>query len=35
MCKECNDFNYAKRTQRCDFSNKVALLTGGRIKIGY
>ncbi len=35
MCPACGDFNYQKRNYKCDLSNKVALVTGGRIKIGY
>jgi NAD(P)-dependent dehydrogenase (short-subunit alcohol dehydrogenase family) len=35
MCKECGDFNFAKRTETADLSGRVALLTGGRVKIGY
>jgi NAD(P)-dependent dehydrogenase (short-subunit alcohol dehydrogenase family) len=35
MCKACGDFNYAKRTETADLSGRVALLTGGRVKIGY
>jgi NAD(P)-dependent dehydrogenase (short-subunit alcohol dehydrogenase family) len=35
MCKDCGDFNYAKRTETADLSGRVALLTGGRVKIGY
>jgi len=35
MCKECGDFNYAKRFQTADLSNQVALVTGSRLKIGY
>ncbi len=35
MCKECGDFNYAKRFQRCDMSGQIALITGSRLKIGY
>src|SRR5690242_9575919 len=35
MCRECGDFNYAKRTQRAPLSGKVALITGARVKIGY
>ena len=27
--------NYAKRSQRCNLTGKIALVTGGRIKIGY
>ena len=35
MCKECGDFNFAKRSETADLSGRVALLTGGRVKIGY
>ncbi|HEY8723886.1 MAG TPA: SDR family oxidoreductase [Gaiellaceae bacterium] len=35
MCKECGDFNFAKRSETADLSERVALLTGGRVKIGY
>ncbi len=35
MCKECGDFNYYKRFQRCDMTGQVALITGSRLKIGY
>jgi len=35
MCPDCGDFNYAKRTELADLSGRVALLTGGRVKIGY
>jgi NAD(P)-dependent dehydrogenase (short-subunit alcohol dehydrogenase family) len=35
MCAACGDFNYAKRTETADLSGRVALLTGGRVKIGY
>jgi NAD(P)-dependent dehydrogenase (short-subunit alcohol dehydrogenase family) len=35
MCKECGDFNYFKRFQRCDMTGQVALITGSRLKIGY
>ena len=35
MCPECAAFNYAKRTETADLSGRVALLTGGRVKIGY
>ncbi|HYO65419.1 MAG TPA: SDR family oxidoreductase [Archangium sp.] len=35
LCRECGDFNYAKRTQRAPLSGKVALITGARVKIGY
>ncbi len=35
MCPPCGDFNYAKRSETADLSGRVALLTGGRVKIGY
>ena len=35
MCPACAEFNFAKRTERADLSGRVALLTGGRVKIGY
>jgi NAD(P)-dependent dehydrogenase (short-subunit alcohol dehydrogenase family) len=35
MCPACGDFNYRKRTETADLSGRVALLTGGRVKIGY
>jgi NAD(P)-dependent dehydrogenase (short-subunit alcohol dehydrogenase family) len=35
MCPSCGDFNFAKRTESADLSGRVALLTGGRVKIGY
>ena len=35
LCVPCGDFNLAKRTETADLSGRVALLTGGRVKIGY
>ncbi len=35
LCPDCAEFNYAKRTETADLSGRVALLTGGRVKIGY
>ncbi|MEG3191322.1 SDR family oxidoreductase [Lysobacter sp. D1-1-M9] len=35
LCPACADFNYAKRTELADLNGRVALLTGGRVKIGY
>ncbi|MGV8961278.1 MAG: SDR family NAD(P)-dependent oxidoreductase [Stenotrophomonas sp.] len=35
MCPACADFNFAKRTELADLTGRVALLTGGRVKIGY
>lgn len=35
LCPDCADFNFAKRSELADLSGTVALLTGGRVKIGY
>ena len=35
LCPECGDFNFAKRTETADLRGRTALLTGGRVKIGY
>jgi NAD(P)-dependent dehydrogenase (short-subunit alcohol dehydrogenase family) len=35
MCRSCGDFNFAKRTETADLRGRVAVLTGGRVKIGY
>ncbi len=35
LCPECAAFNFAKRTESADLRGRVALLTGGRVKIGY
>ena len=35
LCPPCAEFNYAKRTESADLHGRVALLTGGRVKIGY
>ena len=35
LCLTCADKNYAKRGELADLSGRVALLTGGRVKIGY
>src|SRR6478735_12256671 len=35
LCPACGDFNFAKRTELADLSGRTALLTGGRVKIGY
>ena len=35
LCPPCAAFNFAKRTETADLSGRVALLTGGRVKIGY
>src|SRR4029077_6194554 len=35
LCPKCADLNFAKRPERADLNGRVALLTGGRVKIGY
>ena len=35
LCPTCAAFNFLKRTELADLSGRVALLTGGRVKIGY
>lgn len=35
MCPTCADFNYQKRFQTASLEGQVALITGGRLKIGY
>ena len=35
LCPACADFNFAKRTETADLSGRIALLTGGRVKIGF
>ena len=35
LCPACGDFNFRKRSETADLSGRVALLTGGRVKIGY
>lgn len=35
LCPSCAEFNFAKRTESADLRGRVALLTGGRVKIGY
>ena len=35
LCPKCAEFNFAKRTELADLTGRVALLTGGRVKIGY
>ncbi len=34
-CPDCAAFNWEKRGQNADLSGRIALLTGGRIKIGF
>src|SRR5262249_14263362 len=35
LCPSCAELNYRKRTELADLRGRVALLTGGRVKIGY
>jgi NAD(P)-dependent dehydrogenase (short-subunit alcohol dehydrogenase family) len=35
LCPECAELNFRKRTETADLRGRVALLTGGRVKIGY
>jgi NAD(P)-dependent dehydrogenase (short-subunit alcohol dehydrogenase family) len=35
LCPPCAELNFRKRTETADLSGRVALLTGGRVKIGY
>jgi len=35
LCPACAELNHFKRTETADLRGRVALLTGGRVKIGY
>jgi NAD(P)-dependent dehydrogenase (short-subunit alcohol dehydrogenase family) len=35
LCPDCAALNWIKRTETADLRGRVALLTGGRVKIGY
>ncbi len=35
LCPSCGDFNYQKRSDSVPLDGRVALVTGGRVKIGY
>ncbi|SDT90061.1 short chain dehydrogenase [Verrucomicrobium sp. GAS474] len=35
LCPACAELNWLKRTESADLRGRVALLTGGRVKIGY
>ncbi len=35
LCQKCGDLNYLKRIQVSDLKGRVALVTGGRVRIGY
>jgi len=35
LCKSCGDFNYSYRILQLDLTGRIAVVTGGRVKIGY
>ena len=35
LCPTCAEFNYSMRNLRADLTGRVALITGGRVKIGF
>ncbi len=35
LCPSCAELNFTKRTELADLRGRVALVTGGRVKIGY
>lgn len=35
LCRECGEYNYAKRSQSADLTGHCALVTGARVKIGF
>lgn len=35
LCRDCGDFNYAKRFQTAPLVDRVGLVTGARVKIGF
>ena len=35
LCKECASLNWRKRSETCNLHGRVALVTGGRVKIGF
>ncbi len=35
LCPDCAELNWEKRNQTCDLTGRYALVTGGRVKIGY
>ena len=35
LCQKCGDLNYSYRTLNIDLTGRIALVTGGRIKIGF
>ena len=35
LCQKCGDFNYSFRIMKIDMTGRIAIVTGGRVKIGY
>jgi NAD(P)-dependent dehydrogenase (short-subunit alcohol dehydrogenase family) len=35
LCPICADLNWQKRIQKCDMKDRICLVTGGRVKIGF
>ena len=35
LCLTCGNYNYSFREMKLDFSGRIAIVTGGRVKIGY
>ena len=35
LCPECAELNYTRRMLTCDMTDRIVLVTGGRVKIGY
>ena len=35
LCTKCGEHNYSYRTIKLDLSGRIAIVTGGRVKIGY
>jgi len=35
LCKNCGDYNYSYREMNFDWKKRIAIVTGGRVKIGF
>ena len=35
LCKKCGDYSYSFREMKLNFTGRIAIVTGGRVKIGY
>ena len=35
LCKNCGDYNYSFREMNYNWKNRIAIVTGGRVKIGF